>query len=172
MTVEESRKLILSREQYYLDLMFLDDEPNTYNILTTAGSSLGFLHLEETLTKMKEIKTGKNNPMHSKTHSPETKTKISKALSGENHYNFGKTHLAQTLALMSEAKMGNKNLMSKKVFVYSFNLEMKETTLYKSFDTYTEATKHFNCSNATISKYLNKNKLYKNQWFLTSSSKE
>jgi hypothetical protein len=39
---EEARKLILEREQYYLDLL----KPE-YNILKVAGSSLGFKHSEE-----------------------------------------------------------------------------------------------------------------------------
>jgi hypothetical protein len=48
---EESKKLILSREQYYLDLIFLcsEDKTNTFNILPTAGSSLGYKHTEGTL---------------------------------------------------------------------------------------------------------------------------
>jgi group I intron endonuclease len=39
---------VLAREQYYLDLL----KPE-YNILTAAGSSLGYKHLEETKVKMK-----------------------------------------------------------------------------------------------------------------------
>lgn len=43
---EEARKLILSREQFYLDFIFSEDEPNTYNILKIAGSLLGYQHSE------------------------------------------------------------------------------------------------------------------------------
>lgn len=49
---EEARKLILAREQYYLDLIFLEDKPNTYNILITAGSLLGYKHSLDSLAKM------------------------------------------------------------------------------------------------------------------------
>jgi len=78
---EEARELILSREQYYLDLIFSLDESNTYNILKIAGSSLGYLHTEETKTLMSKVFSGENNPMFGKTftHSAVTKAKISTA---------------------------------------------------------------------------------------------
>jgi len=38
---EEARKFIISREQYHLDWIFSEDEPNIYNINPTAGSRLG-----------------------------------------------------------------------------------------------------------------------------------
>jgi predicted O-methyltransferase YrrM len=42
---EETRKIILGQEQYYLDLVFLDgDKPNSYNLLPIAGSSLDYKH--------------------------------------------------------------------------------------------------------------------------------
>jgi len=62
--------------------------------------------------------------------------------------------------------------MSKKIFVYSFDSETQMTTLYKFFDSCTEAAKFFNCSSRVISYYLDKNKLYKKKWILLSSSKE
>lgn len=40
--------ILLKREQYYIDLL----KPE-YNLLTTAGSSLGFKHTEEALAKFK-----------------------------------------------------------------------------------------------------------------------
>jgi group I intron endonuclease len=43
------RKDVLVREQYYLDLC----KPE-YNILNVAGSSLGYIHSENTRAKMKE----------------------------------------------------------------------------------------------------------------------
>jgi hypothetical protein len=55
--------------------------------------------------------------------------------------------------------------MSKNVFVYSFNLKIHMTTLFKSFDSCTEVTKFFNCSSRVISRYLNKNILYKKNRF-------
>jgi len=134
---EDARKLILEREQYYLDKMFLTEpKPESYNLLKTAGSLLGYKHSPESLAKF----TGENHPMFGKTgekcpnfgkcHSAETKTNISeamkgeknpnfgislpletrilisKAMSGENHPFFGKTHLPESISKMSEAKKG------------------------------------------------------------------
>jgi hypothetical protein len=77
---KDSRKLILEREQSYINKIFSEDQPNTYNILKEAGSSLGFSHSVESLALMSEAKAG------------------------ENHPNFGKTHSAETKALMSTAR--------------------------------------------------------------------
>lgn len=52
LSLEKSRKKILECEQYYFDLIFSQDESNTYNILKVAGSSLGYKYTEESLTKM------------------------------------------------------------------------------------------------------------------------
>ena len=46
---EKAQILILEREQYYLDLIFLVNEPNIYNILMKAGSSLGYKYFPEIL---------------------------------------------------------------------------------------------------------------------------
>jgi len=99
---EEARELILEREQYYLDLIFLNDESNTYNILKEAGSSLGYIHLAETKAAISEALKGKNNtnfgktgdkhPMYGKSHSAETLAKMSKAKTKDSHPMFGKTH--------------------------------------------------------------------------------
>jgi group I intron endonuclease len=47
-------EVLIEREQYYIDLL----KPE-YNILTTAGSLLGFKHSEETKKKMREVKLGR-----------------------------------------------------------------------------------------------------------------
>lgn len=66
-------------------------------------------------------------------------------------------------------RTGENHPMSKKVFLYKFDKETQEMILDKSFNTSTDAAKFFKCSTRTISNYLNKNKLYKKQWILTSS---
>ena len=45
-SLKETRKLILSREQFYIDSL----EPNN-NILKVAGSLLGYRHTEDSFTK-------------------------------------------------------------------------------------------------------------------------
>jgi len=89
-SVEETRKLILEREQYYIDTLMPE-----YNILQKAGSSLGYKHSEESLVKMSETKkgdkslmfgkTGKDHPFFGKTHTVESITKISLASLGKTH---------------------------------------------------------------------------------------
>ena len=110
---EEGRKLILEREQFYLDLIFKEAEPNTYNILKVAGSSLGLIHSVESKALMSEAKSGENHPrgMLGKTHSVETSALISEALSGDKNPRgmLGKSLSADTKALMSKAKSGDKN---------------------------------------------------------------
>jgi group I intron endonuclease len=82
---DQARKLILSREQYYLDTL----EPK-YNILKVAENSLGYKHFERTLAKISKALTGENNPMYGKI--------------GEKNPMFGRT--PDTLVKMSEAKKG------------------------------------------------------------------
>jgi group I intron endonuclease len=146
---EEARKIILEREQVYLDLIFKEAEPNTFNILKVAGSLLGYQHTEESLAKMSEAqksidRKGENNPMFGKT--------------GESNPFYGRTHSAETLAKMN-----------KKVFIYTFDSVSKEKKLFKSFNNITEAAEHYKCSKRTLFYYIDKNKLYKKQWMLSSS---
>jgi group I intron endonuclease len=99
------KKLILSREQYYLDLIFLcsEDKTNTFNILPTAGSRLESLHTEETKALISETIIGIN---YGKMHSTETKILMSKALFSENHSRgfLDKTHSSKTIAKISTNK--------------------------------------------------------------------
>src|SRR5690349_14154551 len=100
---------LISREQFYIDEL----KPE-YNILKVAGSSLGYRHTDESLTKMSGEnnpmfgKTGENHPMFGKTfsHSAEAKQKISEAMSGENHPMFGRTRSSETKQKISFAKKG------------------------------------------------------------------
>jgi group I intron endonuclease len=174
---------LLSREQFYLD----EIKPE-FNILKTAGSLLGYKHTEESIAKMSEIKTGQNNPNFGITPTAETKALISETKKGENnpmfgktgesHPRFGTTHSAESIAKISAAKKGKSPSAetiakfslanSKKVFIYSFDPVSNEKTLYKSFDSYTEVRKYFDCSERTLSNYVDKNKLYKKQWILTT----
>lgn len=145
---EEARKLILEREQYYLDFIFSLDDPNTYNILPIAGSRLGARHSVESIIKM----SGENNHMFGKLVSEETITKMSEAKGGTNNPMFG--------------RVGDKNPSSKKVYVYDKD---NLITLFKEFSSYTEAADFFGCNRRTIYSYIDKNKCYKDQWILYTS---
>jgi group I intron endonuclease len=187
---EEARELILAREQCYLDFMFEADEPKTYNILKVAGSSLGFKHSEETITKMSEAqksveRSDENNPMFGKSHSAEIIAKMSGEFNpmfgktGESHPMFGKSHNTETKSKISEAHIGVPKTeehkakisksMKKKVFVYSSSTPI---ILKYEFDSYSEATEHFSCSPKTIVKYLKSGTVFRGEWILSSSKKE
>jgi group I intron endonuclease len=131
------------------------DEPNSYNILKKAGSRLGSSHSEQTKQKMSQAHQGKVK-------SAEIRAKMSQAKSGNNHPMFGKSHSAETLVLMSLAN-------SKMVFVYEFNSKTKETILFKEFSSCAEAALYFDCTTRSISNYLDKDKLFRKKWILSSS---
>jgi hypothetical protein len=69
---EDARKLVLSKEQYYLDTL----SPH-YNINPIAGSRLGSQHTKETKALMSFAKAGENHPMFGRTLPTETLDKIS-----------------------------------------------------------------------------------------------
>jgi group I intron endonuclease len=128
--------------------------------------------------------TGENHPMFGISHSEETKHKMSQAHSGENHPMFGKSHSAESLEKMSKSQRsidrtgennpmfgitGENHPMSKKVFIYEFYSKTKDTIFYKELSSCAEAATYFDCTTRSISNYLDKNKLYKKQWILSSS---
>jgi group I intron endonuclease len=167
---KEIHKLILEREQYYLDLIFSVEEPNTYNLLKEAGSRLGSKHSPETITKI----SGENNSFFGKTHSAETVAKMRKIQrsinrTGKNNPMYGKSLSISTKALMSKAKIGENNPASKSVYLYSIDPVTKNLTLINFFNTCSDTAKYLNFSIRTLSNYLDKNKLYKNQWILSTS---
>lgn len=165
---KEAQKLILQSEQFYLDLIFSLDKPNTYNILKMAGSPIGYKHTEEALAKF----SGENHHLFGKSRLPETIVKISNAMTG-------KTHSAETKALIGKVHKGKclseetKALMSlaknKTIFVYTLDSDSKGLILHKFFNSCVDAAKYFDCTTRTLSRYLDKNKLYKDQWILSSS---
>jgi group I intron endonuclease len=163
LNVKEAGKLILEREQYYLDTL----QPE-YNILKIAGNSLGYKHSKEALAKMSEAVKGEKNPMSGKNHTFETRVLMSK---NHSRYMLGRTHSSETILKMIKARTAEKNPnfgKYKKVFVYSFDSVSNEKTLYKSFDKSLEVALYFNCTRRTISRYLDKNKLFKKQWILST----
>lgn len=82
----------LKREQYYLDLY----KPE-YNILSIAGSSLGFKHSQETKDKLRNMKKGFK-------HSQDSIKKLSLIMKGENNPFYGKNHTKESLFNMSNIK--------------------------------------------------------------------
>jgi group I intron endonuclease len=185
LSLEESKKLILEREQKYLDIIFSLDEPNSYNILKVAGSLLGYKHSELTKALISKIHKGKIT-------SPETIAKISIANTGKSHSTetiaklsgvnnhmygkkgalspmfeksgalnpfYGRTHSPETIAKLSEAKGGGT------IYVYD-----TQGSLFKTFCSTRTAAEFFSCSHVTIAKYVKNNKLFQDKWKLSKSA--
>jgi group I intron endonuclease len=187
---EKAHLLILEREQNYLNKIFSEDEPSTYNILKTAGSSLSYNHSLEVRAKIKkvlsdplirikmsEIMKGQNNHMFNKEVTPETRakmstnirktmsdpiirTKLNRANSGTKIQNFGKIISIETLAKMSVAQ-------GTTIFVYDLN-----NYFINTFSSIRKAGKYFNCSFTTIKKYTLTEKLFQDKWILSFSTKK
>jgi hypothetical protein len=58
---ETNKANLLAREQHYLEFLFSLPQSFRYNFLSTAGSSLGYNHSEETRPQI----SGANNPIQS-----------------------------------------------------------------------------------------------------------
>jgi group I intron endonuclease len=136
----------ISREQYYLYLL----KPK-YNILTTAGSRLGYIHSEEARVKMSNSSKGRK-------FSEDTKKLLSLAKKGMNNPDFGKTHGKEKRALITLAKLGKSVLsesMKSKMSIDSgtslrvLDLITNETSVYPSI---TKAAEGMGVSQAAISK--------------------
>lgn len=89
-TLEPGKKeQLVELEQRAIDLC----KPS-YNILTTAGSSLGFKHALESLAKMSGVKKGELNPMFGKEKSPEfIAMQCGENKRGKNNPSYGKPSL-------------------------------------------------------------------------------
>jgi group I intron endonuclease len=184
----EVRKLILEREQYYLNTM----KP-VYNILKVAGSILGYVHNEKSIAKISEAKKGKPRSAETRTllsdanigktlHS-ETKSKISDTMKGMirsaetrtrmSEAKKGKIISVETRIKMSEAKKGKfltaetRHKISTRrgtvIYVYS-----GDNNFFISFTSARMAGKYFNCNHSTITTYLNSGKLFLGKWILST----
>lgn len=144
----ESKELILRREQHYLDTL----EPE-YNILKFAGNSLGYKHLEESLSKMSLAKSGESNPMFNK--KGEENHMFGKK--GKDHPIFGTFHTKETKLKMSIAK-------GTPIHIYSF----EDSTLVNSFPSARKAGEFFNVDKKTIISYAKSGKVFKGQWTVST----
>ena len=92
---------------------------------------------------------------------------------------FGRQHSIETKQKMSELKRGKLRSAetkkkigktnSKKVYIYQNDPVLNKKILFKCFDNFSDTAEYFNCSYGTIKNYVNKNKLYKNKWFLLTT---
>lgn len=168
------KSILISREQYYLDLL----KPE-YNICKIAGSTLGYKHSEITKAKMSLLNMGVNNPLFGRKHSVKTRTLISLKLKGVNHPWFGRKHTCETKAKLSMANRGVNSPRFGKKHTEETKLKISKTNISKNFSNIIifydqlntlvreflnihEVAKHLNVSIRTLYRYLNKNIVYKN----------
>lgn len=134
-----NRTEVISREQYYLDLL----NPS-YNILKYAYSSDGYKHTLEAIQKMSLAKKGK--------------------FTKEDNSFYGKTHTEEVKELMSQAALKRiKPNNAKPVFLKDLN-----NNIIGDFKSITELSIYLKADKATLAKYRNSNKLFRNLYYIVS----
>lgn len=127
----------INREQFYIDLI----KP-TMNILPMAGNSLGYKHTEDSLEKMSEIK------------------KSSYLGSGNNFY--GKSHTPDNIKLLSEIALARTKLHNAKPVI----LTDSSNQIIKKFDSMTALSLHLKADKATLAKYRDSGRLFRNFYYI------
>lgn len=145
--------VVIEREQYYLNLLAPE-----YNILATAGSSLGFKHSQETLYFFRNIREV----------SEETKKNLAKAAIGRVLTEKDKNKIAEKrkgikLSDETRAKMSATTAAQIGVSILVKNINTDETIEYK---TITEAAGVLGVSRTAINKVIKSGKLLKNTYLI------
>ena len=144
-----SKGHMLSREQYYLDMLFNKFNYLVLNYSPSAGSTLGFKHKPE----FRLNRSGVLNPMYGKPLSPEFLAMQIRDKKGKNNpqapMGNGVTKSVETLAKLI-----------KLVYVY----EVKDMSFIGSYST-VECSKFFKMGKDTLTKYIKLNKPYKGKLF-------
>lgn len=142
-------KVLLEREQYYMDLL----EPE-YNILKKAGSSLGHKHTEETLAKLR------GRVFSSETIEKMRNSKLNTKLSEEHKKN---------ISIAMKAAVAEFNVTTKGMKVLVVNLETNTSEEYPSIRS-TAST--LNTHMETIRRCIKANKPYLGKYLITLKEKE
>ena len=138
--------LLISREQYYIDLLMPE-----YNICKIAGSTLGKVHSESTKEKIRNSTAGKNHHFFCKHHTYETRKKIGKILK-----------YSTRLCIMPKMRLETKlklSLVTIGVDVKVFDIQ---NNLVKEFPSANKAAKYFDVASCTINKAIKTGRPYKN----------
>lgn len=134
---EESKKILLEAEQKYIDKLSPE-----YNLLLTAGSSLGFKHSEETKNQLSELKKGKY-------------------LKEDNSF-YGKSHTEEVRLLLSNiAKARPKSPNAKSVI-----LTDSDHNVIKEFKSMTELSIYLKADKAKLAECRNKGILFRNKYYI------
>jgi len=104
----DNKRTLISREQYWIDLLEVVNFDKGYNISPSAGSCLGVKHSDETRKRISLSMAGSSNPFYGKHHTEETKRGLSSARIGrnigeDNHF-YGRHHTEETKKKMLVAK--------------------------------------------------------------------
>lgn len=145
-------KDLISREQYYIDLL-----TPPYNINPTAYSRLGSKHSEDSKELMRINNIGDKNPMYGKSHSVEYKVILSERMSNNNPM-VGKPCTEEVKAIIKETQ-------SISLYVYDANTK---SLLFK-YDSQKEFIKAFKVSPKTVIKYVNKDIIFREQYILSNT---
>jgi group I intron endonuclease len=150
--------IVLVREQYYIDLL----KPE-YNVLSTAGSTLGYKHTSETLAKFKtrqfsdETRSNLSKAAKGRILSEEVRAKISKARIGIKFSD----EIKAKMSVIGTAKVG--------IAVKVMNIISNEI---KEYATLTSAALALGVSRTTIKKALDSGRILKKTYFIKSNDKK
>lgn len=142
---QTSKKFILEREQYYLDILFKKFSDRKLNLSPTAGTTLGFKH--NSIFKLN--RKGSLNPMFGKTFSPEFIAMQTKDRKGINNLMFGVVKSPATIVKLQ-----------KLVYVYEADT-LKKISVFSTV----ECIKQFKMGKDTLTKYLNSKLPFKGKIF-------
>jgi group I intron endonuclease len=140
-----SKDYMLSREQYYLDLLFKDYPLLNLNKSPSAGTTLGFKHSSD----FGKNRSGKFKPMWNKQFSPEFLFMQTRNKKGINNPQFGLKKFDMTLAKLTK-------------LVYVYNAE--DMTHIGTYST-VECSKTFKMGKDTLTKYLKLGRPFKGKIF-------
>jgi group I intron endonuclease len=162
---------VISREQYYLDLLKPD-----YNILKIAGSSLGYKHSENTLAKLRgrklseEIRAkmrGAKSPEHLvklREHAAKlAASRIGRKLSEEHKQKISVSTRAARLGTKHKDETRLKIGVTLGIVIEVTDLEVGETVEYFSMR---EAARKLNTNLATIRNYINYKKPFQGRFLI------
>jgi len=151
-----AREELISREQYFLDILFSIPEELRYNFLANAYSLLGYRHTEEALAKIYEAMTGR-------TLSGDTRAKMSDAKTGTNNPMLGKVPTNAFPAGVNNPKFGITPTNAMSIYVYDLDY-----VLLNTFTSQVAAAEWLNTSRWTVMRYLRSGKVWNNQYLFFS----
>ena len=140
-----TKNFILSREQYYLNILFNNFYSQILNLCKTAGSTKGYKHSSEFKLK----RSGKLNPMYGRNKSIEFLEMQNRNKFGKNNPLHGKTKSFSTIVKLV-----------KLVYVYNA-LDM---SFIGEFST-VNCSKHYNMGKDTLTKYIKNGLSFKGKIF-------